>query len=387
MNNTFFIASRMRYKKPVVTVSIAISYIVMIVAMAVSSGFRNEVREALSQMGGDVQLLPSNMNYMEEAKPVRTTASYIRQLKAVRGVESVEPAIYKAGIVKTGDQIHGIVVKGIASDDTTSLSVSIPRKLSKAGGLKVGDKMLTYFVGEKIKARNFKVTSVYDPIVETDNQLIVYANIKDLRRLNGWSEDEASMMEIRMKPDYRDEMNINYATQEIGFIAYSHSSETENNLYASSTLSRYPQLFDWLNLLDFNVLFVLVLMMIVAGFNMISGLLITLFENISTIGVFKAMGMTNRAISKIFLTSSAVLVLKGMLIGNLLAGIFCFVQNKFHLMKLDPTNYFVSFVPVNVNVSGVLTLNIVSFVVIMALLLIPCAFISRVDPADTVRVR
>ena len=359
----------------------------MIVAMAVSSGFRNEVREALSQMGGDVQLLPSNMNYMEEAKPVRTTASYIRQLKAVRGVESVEPAIYKAGIVKTGDQIHGIVVKGIASDDTTSLSVSIPRKLSKAGGLKVGDKMLTYFVGEKIKARNFKVTSVYDPIVETDNQLIVYANIKDLRRLNGWSEDEASMMEIRMKPDYRDEMNINYATQEIGFIAYSHSSETENNLYASSTLSRYPQLFDWLNLLDFNVLFVLVLMMIVAGFNMISGLLITLFENISTIGVFKAMGMTNRAISKIFLTSSAVLVLKGMLIGNLLAGIFCFVQNKFHLMKLDPTNYFVSFVPVNVNVSGVLTLNIVSFVVIMALLFIPCAFISRVDPADTVRVR
>ena len=387
MNNTFFIASRMRYKRPVVTVSITISYIVMIVAMAVSSGFRNEVREALSQMGGDVQLLPSNMNYMEEAKPVRTTASYIRQLKAVRGVESVEPAIYKAGIVKTGDQIHGIVVKGIASDDTTSLSVSIPRKLSKAGGLKVGDKMLTYFVGEKIKARNFKVTSVYDPIVETDNQLIVYANIKDLRRLNGWSEDEASMMEIRMKPDYRDEMNINYATQEIGFIAYSHSSETENNLYASSTLSRYPQLFDWLNLLDFNVLFVLVLMMIVAGFNMISGLLITLFENISTIGVFKAMGMTNSAISKIFLTSSAVLVLKGMLIGNLLAGIFCFVQNKFHLMKLDPTNYFVSFVPVNVNVSGVLTLNIVSFVVIMALLLIPCAFISRVDPADTVRVR
>ena len=387
MNNTFFIASRMRYKRPVVTVSITISYIVMIVAMAVSSGFRNEVREALSQMGGDVQLLPSNMNYMEEAKPVRTTASYIRQLKAVRGVESVEPAIYKAGIVKTGDQIHGIVVKGIASDDTTSLSVSIPRKLSKAGGLKVGDKMLTYFVGEKIKARNFKVTSVYDPIVETDNQLIVYANIKDLRRLNGWSEDEASMMEIRMKPDYRDEMNINYATQEIGFIAYSHSSETENNLYASSTLSRYPQLFDWLNLLDFNVLFVLVLMMIVAGFNMISGLLITLFEKISTIGVFKAMGMTNSAISKIFLTSSAVLVLKGMLIGNLLAGIFCFVQNKFHLMKLDPTNYFVSFVPVNVNVSGVLTLNIVSFVVIMALLLIPCAFISRVDPADTVRVR
>jgi lipoprotein-releasing system permease protein len=387
MNNTFFIASRMRYKRPIVTASIAISYIVMIVAMAVSSGFRSEVREALSQMGGDVQLTPSNMNLLDEAKPVKISSSYIQELKAIDGVDSVEPAIYKAGIVKTGDDIHGIVIKGVTMNDTTSLAVSIPRNLSKSGGLSVGDKMLTYFVGEKVKARNFRVTSVYDPIVETNNQLVVYADIKDLRRLNGWGEDEASMMEIRMKEGYRDEMSINEATQEIGFIAYTHSSETENNLYASSTMSRYPQLFDWLNLLDFNVLFVLVLMMVVAGFNMISGLLITLFENISTIGVFKAMGMTDRAISKIFLASSASLVLKGMLVGNALAGLFCFVQDKFHLLKLDPTNYFVSFVPVNVSLSGVLILNIISFAVIMALLLIPCAFISRIDPADTVRVR
>ena len=387
MNNTFFIASRMRYKRPIVTASIAISYIVMIVAMAVSSGFRSEVREALSQMGGDVQLTPSNMNLLDEAKPVKISSSYIQELKAIDGVDSVEPAIYKAGIVKTGDDIHGIVIKGVTMNDTTSLAVSIPRNLSKSGGLSVGDKMLTYFVGEKVKARNFRVTSVYDPIVETNNQLAVYADIKDLRRLNGWGEDEASMMEIRMKEGYRDEMSINEATQEIGFIAYTHSSETENNLYASSTMSRYPQLFEWLNLLDFNVLFVLVLMMVVAGFNMISGLLITLFENISTIGVFKAMGMTDRAISKIFLASSASLVLKGMLVGNALAGLFCFVQDKFHLLKLDPTNYFVSFVPVNVSLSGVLILNIISFAVIMALLLIPCAFISRIDPADTVRVR
>lgn len=387
MNNTFFIASRMRYKRPIVTASIAISYIVMIVAMAVSSGFRSEVREALSQMGGDVQLTPSNMNLLDEAKPVKISSSYIQELKAIDGVDSVEPAIYKAGIVKTGDDIHGIVIKGVTMNDTTSLAVSIPRNLSKSGGLSVGDKMLTYFVGEKVKARNFRVTSVYDPIVETNNQLVVYADIKDLRRLNGWGEDEASMMEIRMKEGYRDEMSINEATHEIGFIAYTHSSETENNLYASSTMSRYPQLFDWLNLLDFNVLFVLVLMMVVAGFNMISGLLITLFENISTIGVFKAMGMTDRAISKIFLASSASLVLKGMLVGNALAGLFCFVQDKFHLLKLDPTNYFVSFVPVNVSLSGVLILNIISFAVIMALLLIPCAFISRIDPADTVRVR
>ena len=120
---------------------------------------------------------------------------------------------------------------------------------------------------------------------------------------------------------------------------------------------------------------------------MISGLLITLFENISTIGVFKAMGMTDETIAKIFLSSSATLVLKGMLVGNAVALLFCYVQGVFHLLKLDSTNYFVSFVPINLNVPTVLAVNFISFVVIMLLLLIPCAFISKVDPADTVRVR
>ena len=208
-----------------------------------------------------------------------------------------------------------------------------------------------------------------------------------MQRLNGWSDDQASMLEIRMKPQYRDEASIESATQEVGFIAYTHSSDDKTNVYASSAPSRYPQLFDWLNLLDFNVLFVLALMMVVAGFNMMSGLLITLFENISTIGVFKAMGMTDRSISKVFLTSSAATVLKGMLIGNAVALLLCLIQDKLHLLKLDPANYFVSFVPVKPDMLSVLTIDLVSFVVIMLILLIPTMFISKVDPADTVKVR
>ena len=217
--------------------------------------------------------------------------------------------------------------------------------------------------------------------------MIVYANIDDLRRLNGWGEDEASMLEINLKSQYKDEQQIEEATREIGFVAYSYSDGDRSDVFASSVSSRYPQLFDWLNLLDFNVLFVLVLMMIVAGFNMISGLLITLFENISTIGVFKAMGMTDKSISKVFLSSSAALVLKGMLIGNAVALLLCLIQGQYHILKLDPKNYFVSFVPVDLDIFTVLTVDAVSFVVIMLLLLIPCAFISKVDPADTVRVR
>lgn len=359
----------------------------MIVAMAVSSGFRHEVRNALSQIGGDIQLCPYNLNYMDEAQPVDASPSFLPQIEMVEGVESVASAIYRAGIVKAGDDIHGVVIKGIESQDTIPLSVSIPRRLAQVSSLSVGDKMLTYFIGDKVRARSFRVASIYDPVIETDDKLIVYADIKDMRRLNGWNEDQASMLEIRMKPQFRDEDRIETAAQEIGFIAYAHSSEEKTNLYASSVPSRYPQLFDWLNLLDFNVLFVLALMMAVAGFNMISGLLITLFENISTIGAFKAMGMTDKSISKVFLASSASTVLKGMVIGNAVAIVFCFIQGQLHLLKLDPTNYFVSFVPVNINIFSILAVDVVSFVLIMVMLLIPCLFISRVDPAETVRVR
>lgn len=377
MMNTLFIASRLRYKKRIITISIAISYIVMIVAMAVSSGFRTEVRDALSQMGGDIQLAPVELNLLDDVKPMEANPSYLPLLQEVQGVESVNPAIYRAGIVKVGDNIHGVVVKGEERSDTSALSVSIPRRLAEIGGLQVGDKMLTYFVGEKVRARSFKVASIYDPVIETDDKLVVYANIRDMQRLNGWDENQVSMLEIRMKPKFRNEYNIEAAAYEVGLIA---------QIRATSTPSRYPQLFDWLNLLDFNVLFVLVLMMIVAGVNMISGLLITLFENISTIGVFKAMGMKNREISKIFLASSSVAVLKGMLVGNAIACLLCIIQDKFHLLKLDPKNYFVSFVPVNLDFTSVFTVDFISFVVIMLLLMIPCAFISTIDPADTVRV-
>lgn len=387
MTGTFFIASRLRFKRRIVTISIAISYIIMIVAVAVSSGFRAEVRDALSQLGGDIQLCPSNLNFLDEAQPINSNPGYLENLRQIQEVESVQPAVYRAGIMKVGENIHGVLLKGVQTDDTTALAVSIPRRLANAAELVEGDKVLTYFVGEKVKARNFKVTSIYDPVVETGDNLIVYANIADLRRLNGWGESEASMLEVNLKPQYRDKQQIEATTQEVGFIAYAGAGEGDTNVFASSVSSRYPQLFDWLDLLDFNVLFVLVLMMIVAGFNMISGLLITLFENISTIGVFKAMGMTDKTIAKIFLSSSATLVLKGMLVGNAVALLFCFVQGVFHLLKLDPANYFVSFVPVNLNVPTVLAVNLISFVVIMLLLLIPCAFISKVDPADTVRVR
>lgn len=247
--------------------------------------------------------------------------------------------------------------------------------------------MLTYFIGERLKVRQFNVASVYDSMVETDGRHIVYASMADLQRLNGWEDDQASALEIHLKEEYADEESIRMANEEIGFTVNAYSSEDEETVIATSTVSRFPQLFGWLDLIDFNVLFILVLMTIVAGFNMISGLLIMLFEHISTIGLLKALGMTDRSISKVFLSSSAVLVAKGMLWGNALALLFCIIQQKTHILKLDPENYYVSFVPVNVDFGLILSADLISFAVIMLLLLIPCMFIARVDPAETVRVK
>ena len=392
MDASFYIAGRLRFKGNIAVVSIAISFLVMIIAVAVSSGFRHEVRNGLSSMSGDVRLMPPAMSYLDENEPIESDPAYLPYVQDVQGVRSIVPAVYRAGIVKNGESIHGVMFKGIPggvreTSDSVALAVSIPSRLAEISGLKIGDRMLTYFVGDKVKARQFNVVSVHQAMIQADDKLVVYADLSDMQRVNGWEENQVSVLEVMLEDECKTEMQIEEMGALIGTLANAYSAEEDAPVISVSAVSSYPQLFDWLNLIDFNVLFILALMTIVAGFNMISGLLIMLFENISTIGLLKSLGMTDRSISKVFLSSSAVLVLKGMAAGNLLAILFCIVQGTTHLLRLNPENYFVSFVPVNLDFGTILCADILSFFVIMLLLLIPCVFISKVDPAETVRVR
>ena len=392
MDASFYIAGRLRFKGNIAVVSIAISFLVMIIAVAVSSGFRHEVRNGLSSMSGDVRLMPPAMSYLDENEPIESDPAYLPYVQDVQGVRSIEPAVYRAGIVKNGESIHGVMFKGISggvreTSDSVALAVSIPSRLAEISGLKIGDRMLTYFVGDKVKARQFNVESVHQTMIQADDKLVVYADLSDMQRVNGWEENQVSVLEVMLEDECKTEMQIEEMGALIGTLANAYSAEEDAPVISVSAVSSYPQLFDWLNLIDFNVLFILALMTIVAGFNMISGLLIMLFENISTIGLLKSLGMTDRSISKVFLSSSAVLVLKGMAAGNLLAILFCIVQSTTHLLRLNPENYFVSFVPVNLDFGTILCADILSFFVIMLLMLIPCVFISKVDPAETVRVR
>ena len=392
MDASFFIAGRLRFKGNIAVVSIAISFLVMIIAVAVSSGFRHEVRNGLSSMSGDVRLMPPAMSYLDENEPIESDPAYLPYVQDVQGVRSIVPAVCRAGIVKNGESIHGVMFKGISggvreTSDSVALAVSIPSRLAEISGLKIGDRMLTYFVGDKVKARQFNVVSVHQTMIQADDKLVVYADLSDMQRVNGWEENQVSVLEVMLEDECKTEMQIEEMGALIGTLANAYSAEEDAPVISVSAVSSYPQLFDWLNLIDFNVLFILALMTIVAGFNMISGLLIMLFENISTIGLLKSLGMTDRSISKVFLSSSAVLVLKGMAAGNFFAILFCIVQGTTHLLRLNPENYFVSFVPVNLDFGTILCADILSFFVIMLLLLIPCVFISKVDPAETVRVR
>lgn len=394
--NLSFISRRLRFRVKFAAVSIAVSFLVMILAVSVSSGFRHEIRRGLSQVAGDVQLMPPDMNYLDGTSPVEVYPDYLPHVMDLDFVEDVCPVVYRAGIVKSGDGIYGILLKGIPGDaaavrsgagtDSLSLAVSIPSRLARISGLAPGDLMLTYFIGEKMKARQFRIAAVHETVAGTDDKFLVYADIGDMRKLNGWSADEASVLEISLVPSWRTEDKIRAAEQEIGFVVNSCSADN-GSVIASSSVSRFPNIFDWLGLIDFNVFFILVLMSIVAGFNMISGLLIMLFENIPTIGLLKAAGMKDRSIAGVFLLSAAGLVFRGMVAGNLLAVLLCVIQDRTKMLRLDPENYFVSFVPVHLDFGMILAADVAAFAVIMLFLLIPCLFVSKVDPADTVRVK
>ncbi|MBR5836342.1 MAG: ABC transporter permease [Bacteroidales bacterium] len=387
MDASLFIASRLRFKGKIAVVCIAVSFFVMIVAVAISSGFRYELRSSLSEISGDILLSTPDLNIMSEDSHVDVSDPCISYVESSDLVSEIVPVVWRAGIVKHGDSMHGVVVKGLpcSISDSVALGISIPRKLSRASGLKPGDRMLTYFIGDDMKLRQFNVVDVHDALVETDDRYVVYASLSDMQRLNGWSSDQVSAVEIHLAEGLDEVDDILDATQEIGSIVSLYQEDSD--LVATSSVFRYPNLFDWLSLIDFNMGIILLLMTIVAGFNMISGLLIMLFENISTIGLLKSIGMTDKAISKVFLVSSARLTAIGMAVGNALALIFCLVQGTTHLLKLNPENYYVSFVPVKVDFSMVLLADLVSFAAIMVLLLIPCLFISKLDPAQTVRVR
>lgn len=382
-----FIASRIDFKGKMAVISLTVSFLVIILSLTISAGFRKQIREGVSSLTGDIQLTSPSANSYTNDVWVNSEPDFLPGLKEIKGVEAVTPAIYRAGIVQNGGELQGVMFKAMPSTDSIPLQLSIPRSLARTLRLSVGDGLRAYFVGERVQARGFTVKEIYEGISDNSGSPVVLASIDDIRRLNGWSETQASALEITLSERFRSRRAMKEKAVQIAGFAYGGSSDEHDPVLAVAASDKYYNIFDWLDLIDFNVLAILVLMILVAGFNMISGLLILLFRNIPTIGTLKALGMSDRGIAGVFMRVASRVVVRGMLAGNALALIFCLVQHFTHFIHLNPDNYFVSYVPVHVDVTQILLVNGAAFAAIMLLMLIPSLFIAKVDPADTVRVK
>lgn len=365
--------------------SIAVSFVIMIVALAIAGGFRREIRSGLATLSGDIYISSASrvapLSAMGDGIP--SGGGPLDSLSAIDGVESVRAVIYEGGIVRSGDDIYGVIFKGVESGDSAGLKVVVPRHFATRASLQEGSEMLTYFVGEKVSVRKFVVSELYDSIVTGDDKVVIFCDIHTLRRVLGWGGDTVSALELRLSPGADDVL----VSAEVSSLLYNSDEDFAGDLCCSRTSAAYSTFFDWLTLVDFNMTVVLILMIVVAGFNMVGGLLILLFENISTIGLLKSMGMTDRKIAKTFLMTASRQILLAMLIGNAVAVCLCLLQDSFHPLTLNPANYFISFVPVALSPAGILTVDILAFLVIMLVLLIPCGFVSKVDPSRTISFR
>ena len=384
-------------------ISVTLSIFVMFLALSIVSGFKKEISEKVRGFSGDIVLTPPGMAIVNDHYPVNGDLSYIEKIESMRQVERVCGVAYRPGMIKSDDNVFGILLKGVDSlydmsfysshltegrlpdlrGNSAANEVLISRRLSDKIGLNTGDRLVSYYTGESVRIRQFTICGIYDVELQDVDQMLAIVDIRQVQRLNGWSNGEVSTIEIRLVSGSDKEVSV----LKIEDIIMSESIDKDTPLFVTSVEDHYPVLFEWLNLLDYNVLIIMILMIIVAGFNMISGLLIILFEKISMIGVLKSLGMRDKSIAAIFLYRGSFLMLKGMLWGNVIGLLFALLQNKFHIITLDPQNYFVSFVPVNVTAEILLILNICSFIAITAMLIIPTLFISKISPDKSVRVK
>ncbi len=373
----------------------------MIIATAIVTGFKNEIRDKVIGFGAHIQILNYDSNTSFETKPVNKNQEFYPQMVNLPGIKHIQVFGTKAGIIKTETDIQGVVLKGVGSDfdwtffkrnltdgvafrvtDTIKTNkVLISKYIAQLLKLKVGDSFSMYFVQEPPRIRKFTVSGLYETSLEEFDKIYVIADIGHIQKLNNWSDNEVSGFEILLD-NFEDLEEMTWVVQqEVGF----GFEEDGSRLKIRNIIRKYPQIFDWLNLQDMNVWIILILMLIVAGFNMVSGLMILILERTNMIGILKAVGTQNWSIRKVFLYQSAYLVAKGLFYGNIIGIGLCLLQHYFGIIKLDESSYYLSTVPINFNLLYFFGLNLGTLLLTVLMLIIPSYLISRISPVKAIR--
>jgi len=414
-NTELFIARRLSrdaeskkaVSRPITKISIiavAISLMVMIISVAIVTGFKNEITDKVLGFGGHIQIQNYDSNTSYETRSISTKLDFVPKLAAIPGVDHVQQYAYKPGIIKTQDNIQGIVLKGVSTDfdwdffrknmqsgevlsltDTvTSNQMMISKAIALLLKLKLHDKVDIFFVQNPPLpplVRRFKIAGIYDTKFDEFDKTFVFCDIKQIQKLNRWAPDQISGFEITTT-DFNDLQNITYSVEDVAGLTILPDG---SGIKVSNIKEKFTQIFDWLNLQDTNVAVIMALMLFVAAFNMISGLLIFILERTHMIGVLKALGASNFLIQKIFLYHSAYITAIGLFWGNIIGVGLCLLQKHFHLLKLDEANYYLSSVPINLQLDHLLYINLGTFLTVFLMLLIPSLLIARITPEKTIR--
>ena len=383
------------------TIGVAIGVAVMLVSVSVALGFQHEVQAKLLGFGSHIQVFSYESLGSEELKPIVIDSDITERIEAIPGVSHVQRFCVKPGMLKTDESFRGVVFRGVGQEYDTSFlsqhlvagemphltdSVSsgqllISQQLAQQLQLQVGSSVYAYFFENSIKARRFRVSGIYCTHLADFDKQIVYADLYIVHRLLNWDTHQMSGAEILTDDitrldDVRDHLVKSIHKQHDAYGAQ----------YTSMTIRElYPQVFAWLHLLDLDVWVILILMTCVAGFTMISGLLIIILERTNFIGVMKAMGATNAEMRHLFLHYAVFIVLRGMLYGNLLAFALIVLQYFTGIVHLDPNVYYVDSVPVLFCWPYFLLVNIFTLVSCVMALILPSYIISSIHPARSIR--
>ena len=381
-----------RSSRPAVRVAlggIVIGVMVMIVAICVVVGFKQEVQRKVAGFGSHIQVVNFDNNATYELQPVEVSDSLLLKLRSLEHVQQVSLFASKPGILKTDSAFHGIIFKGTDYWDyfaANLVSGSLPAEkneviissvLANQLQLTVGDPILCYFVQDDLRVRKLYISGLYNTCMSEMDRLFVLGDIQLVRQLNQWHDTQASGIEILVD----DLKHLEKVADRVYFATANRLDEAGNAFYTQTLEQLNPQIFGWLDLLDMNVVIIIVLMLCVSGFSIITGLIILILESITLIGTLKALGACNRFVRRIFIYESILLVGKGVVYGNVLGLGLVALQYFTQLIPLDAATYYVNYVPMAFPWLGLVGLNIGVLLVSWLIMLAPSAIVSQISPA------
>lgn len=403
MNLEYYIAKRITFRsertfsKTIIRIAIAaiaISVATMLISISIVKGFQSEIKNKLIGFNSHIQVSHTKINFTFENEAVKADANFIKSVKFLPEVKNIQVFITKPAIIRANSEIEGLVLKGVGRDfdwsyiksvlisgsilnmgdtipaDQMIISSSMAKKLS----LKLGDKATVYFVQLPPRARRFVVCGIYETSIEDVDNVFAVCDMRHIQRINNWDSTQIGGYEINL----RDFNTLQQSNDKIRMMApIGQDSRTIKD--------NYPQIFDWLNLLDVNVQIILILMAIVASVNMITALLVIILEKTQFIGILKSLGAENMLISKVFIYNATFLIGAGILTGDLIGLLLMTLQYYFHIFKLPAESYSLSYIPINFAWGKFILLNIGTLVFCTIVMYLPSRIVSKISPVKTIR--